>query len=105
MQWTQGGFVQANGTVPDAGVTKGGYVDAEAFEAVQHEPARPTQPRRKPPAPKNVVALAKARLKEIMLELKRMPPLEKERDELRRLIAAAENKPLATVREIKRSVG
>jgi hypothetical protein len=49
--------------------------------------------------------MAKARLREVKSELRRMKALEKERDELERLIGAAEGKPRAVVREIKRSAG
>lgn len=69
--------------------------------------ARPVapKPRAKKLAPKNVVALAKARLREVKAELRRMKALEKERAELERLIAAAEDKPRAVVHELKRSAG
>lgn len=44
-------------------------------------------------APVNVVKLAKARLRDVERELKRMRLLEGERDELRRLLDAATRKP------------
>lgn len=50
--------------------------------------------------PLNVCKLARARLKEIEREIKRLQSLEKERDELRRLLDAAKTKPLAVVRGI-----
>ena len=58
-------------------------------------------------SPKDVVALAKARLKEVKAELRNKAALEKERDQLERLIAAAEDKKprAAVVREIKRNAG
>jgi hypothetical protein len=58
-------------------------------------------------SPKDVVALAKARLKEVKAELKNKAALEKEKAQLERLIAAAEDKKprAAVVREIKRNAG
>lgn len=52
----------------------------------------------------NVLKLAKARLKEVKAELKRMKALEQEKLELERLIAAAQNKAprVASVRAIKK---
>lgn len=108
MQWTGSGFVPAVGIVPNAGAVKDGFVG--------NEPARmsvaiPTpQVRREVPtvaaSPKNVVAMAKARLREVKAELRRLKALEKEKGELERLIAAAEAKPpKSNLREIKRSVG
>lgn len=59
-----------------------------------------------PEKPQNIVALAKKRLAEVKVELRRMKALEKERVELERLIDAAKNKPRAVIREIqKRSAG
>jgi hypothetical protein len=108
MQWTAGGFVPANGTVPNAGEVKGGFVAPSAYD-VEPDEVIVTRVLRKPapkPAPKNVVALAKARLREVKTELRRLKALEKEKGELERLIAAAENKsPKSNLREIKRSAG
>lgn len=56
-------------------------------------------------APTNVVALAKARLRDVKKELRRMKALEKERDELERLVAAAERKPKTVLREVKTTAG
>lgn len=53
-----------------------------------------------PKKPLNVVKAAKARLREVNREIKRLRALETERDELQRLLAAAENKPRAIVRDI-----
>lgn len=104
MQWTGAGLVPAVGIVPNAGEVKGGFVAADTA-VVQHaqQPVFVQQPRK--PAPKNVVALAKARLREVKAELRRLKALEKEKGELERLIAAAENKPKSNLREIKRSAG
>ncbi len=52
--------------------------------------------------PQDIVKLAKARLREVQQELKRLTKLQKERDELTRLIAAAEARPLAVVREMSK---
>jgi hypothetical protein len=94
MQWTAGGLVPAIGVVPNAGETKPGAV-SEGFVVVS-DPELVERVLRKPapkPAPKNVLALAKARLREVKTELRRLKALEKEKGELERLIAAAENKP------------
>jgi hypothetical protein len=68
-------------------------------------PARATEPvpasKSKPLKTTNVLALAKARLKDVNKELRRMKALEKERAELERLIAAAQTKPKAVVAAIK----
>lgn len=59
-------------------------------------PAVVESPRRKPaqrkaatPSPANIISLAKRRLRDVERELARLRKLEVERDELRRLIAAA----------------
>ena len=89
---------------------------AENFQAVYDPPAEaevaPRPSSKKSPAapakevsPKNILALAKARLRDVKAELRRMKALEKERGELERLITAAENKPRAVVRDIKRTAG
>lgn len=106
LQWTQGGFVPAIGVIPNPDATKGGYADtgpSDALDEVYVPPVRAKQAKK--PAPKNVVALAKQRLREAKAELKRLRAVEKEVAELERLIAAAENKPKAVVRELKRSAG
>jgi hypothetical protein len=54
---------------------------------------KPKKAIKSPSKPINVLALAKARLKEVKAQLKEMKALEDERDELERLITAA-SKPL-----------
>ena len=105
MQWTAGGFVPANGHVPNAGEVKGGFASSD--QDVGTSEYVPTPARKPAPklAPKNVVALAKARLRDVKAELRRLKALEKEKGELERLIAAAENKPKPNLREIKRTAG
>ncbi len=114
MQWTSGGMVPAN-------VTKTSRVapvdpDDDDLDELEDDVApspRPATPARrvavrpaKPLAPKDVVRLAKARLREVEAELKRMRRLELERAELQRLLAAAKSGPRAVVRELpKRSAG
>lgn len=71
----------------------------------QQPPAMAQKPAAKAPAPMNIIALAKARLKEVKAELKRMKALEKECGELERLLEAANKKPRAVVRELKRAAG
>jgi hypothetical protein len=53
-----------------------------------------------PISPKDVVRLARARLREVEREIKRIHKLETERDELKRLLDAAAGKPLALVRSL-----
>jgi hypothetical protein len=109
MQWTGGGFVPATGAVPDAGVTKGGFVQGGEIFVPEVQAAIVRHRNRQAAVvtgPRNVVAMAKARLREVKSELRRMKALEKERGELERLIAAAESKPAkSNLREIKRSAG
>ncbi len=63
-------------------------------------PIKPAHPAKQPTKPLNVLKAAKARLREVERDLKRLAKLEVERDELKRLIHAAENKPCAIVRDI-----
>lgn len=83
------------------------FAAIEGKTTIEAEPAQaPTPPKAaKPIKPQNIVSLAKARLREVKTELRRMRALEKERDELERLIKAAENAPRATVTNLKRSAG
>lgn len=57
-------------------------------------------PKPSPIAPKDVIRLAKARLKEVEREIRRIQKLETERDELKRLLDAAAGKPIAIVRSL-----
>lgn len=54
-------------------------------------------------APINVLRLARARLRHVNAELKRMSKLQSERDELKRIIDAATRKP-AAVRSLRNAV-
>lgn len=54
----------------------------------------------KPLKPRDVVKLAKARLKDVNREIARLHKLERERDELKRLIDAADGRPVALVRSL-----
>lgn len=57
-------------------------------------------------APKDVIKLARARLRDVDREIKLLKKLEVERDQLRRLLDAATNRPRALVHELpKRSAG
>lgn len=57
-------------------------------------------------SPADVIKLARARLRDVEKEIRRCKALEKERDQLRRLLDAADAKPRAVVRELpKRSAG
>jgi hypothetical protein len=76
----------------------------EDNEAAQIAPIANARKPLKPLAPKNVVQLAKARLKDVKKELRRMQGLEKERAQLERLINAAEDKT-PRLAAIKRSAG
>ena len=55
--------------------------------------------------PKDVISLARARLREVKAELRRMRALDRERQQLERLLKAADGKPLAVVRDMKRPTG
>lgn len=89
--------------------------DGDSFEARTTEIAeriarrvsapKPPVRRAKDDKPVDVVKLAKARLRQVEVELRRMRKLEVERDKLRRLVEAADNRPRAVVRDIKRSAG
>lgn len=110
LQWSRGGLVPAGSVVVSSDEPVGAFVpsmDVEDTPRTLFVEAREAKPKKKaPPAPTNIVALAKARLKEVKQELRRMKALEKECGELERLIAAAEDtKPRAVVRELKRSAG
>ena len=63
---------------------------------------RPLQAKQ-PDKPINVVSLARRRLREVKREIKRLRKLEAERDQLQRLINAADGKPVAVVTELRRS--
>lgn len=112
MQWSGnlGGFFPANGMMPaapaqpdplttGAGLSASGALPVLLENRESHAP-RPVRQVTKSP---NVVALARARLREVKSELRRMKALEKERAELERLLAAA--KPPRAKREPKRSAG
>lgn len=71
------------------------------FAPLPQQTQAPTPKTQKPLKTTNVLVLAKARLKEVNKELRRMKALEKERAELERLIAAAQTKPKAVVAAIK----
>ena len=55
--------------------------------------------------PINVVKLARARLREVQRGIKQLRKLEKERDELERLIRAADGKPVAVVANLRTAKG
>ncbi len=76
--------------------------NADLFRAPERvAPARPQPTKRiARDKPLNVVKAAKARLREVERDLKRLRKLEVERDELKRLIHAAVTKPCANVRDI-----
>lgn len=111
MQWSRGGLVPVGSVVPSTEDDEpvGAYVPVMMMNtaSVAAQPqAAPRETKKKPATPKDIVGLAKARLKEVKQELRRMKTLEKECGELERLIAAAEDtKPRAVVRELKRSAG
>lgn len=105
MVWTANGLVPAKGYVPSAETQPGAVQDVP--EKVAEAPVFVVPVKLGTAVnPKNVVALAKARLREVKSELRRLKALEKEKGELERLIAAAVNKPQKTnIREIKRNAG
>lgn len=119
MQWTPQGLIPAMTSARVGGIQGARVVgaiqldeDDDDVEDASSELTRPApratvrKPVAKLPTPKDVVKLARARLREVKRELRRMRGLEEERAELERLINAAENKPRAVVRELpKRTVG
>jgi hypothetical protein len=88
-----GGFFPANGVLPT--------------ELAESRPPTVTSRKSTPkPTPKNIVSLARARLREVKSELQKLKALEKERAELERLIAAAEDKkPRTQLRAVTKSAG
>jgi hypothetical protein len=54
---------------------------------------------------RDIVRELRARLRDVEGEIRTRKTLETERDQLRRLIAAAQGKTIAPVRELKRSAG
>ena len=94
-----GSMVPANGLAPVN--TQASQARGELVEYAQVEPSRKSVNLVRRPAPKlvpkNIISLAKARLREVKAELKRMAALEKERGELERLIEAAEGRKQARV--------
>ena len=115
LQWTPDGMVAAiTGSNDVAGATvhapppkraadegEEDDDDDDIYGAPPSAAPRPsgTQPRKAQPLgpPPNVVKLARERLREVEKELRVRRKLEAERDELKRLIAAATNKPRAAV--------
>lgn len=115
LQWTPSGMVPAlNGPVANASsrailppAVSTAAPDDDDEDAPLIAVVRPARrPAPKGATPKDVVRMARARLRELETELKRLRRLEKERDELRRLVEAAKAKPRAVLRELpKRSAG
>ncbi len=99
-QFTPGGGIVAAGDADDddaiVPANAALFAQPERVEAPKAQPAR----RISFDKPLNVVKAAKARLRDVEREIKKLRALEKERDELRRLLDAATNKPRAIVREI-----
>ena len=99
MQWSQklGRLVPAIGNEAQSGAWDQG--EEENFPIspppyASQTAQAPTRVAQKPAQrPLNVVALAKARLRDINIELRGHEALKKERDELERLIKAAQKKP------------
>lgn len=91
-------------------VVKPDYGNGETFTLGTPEsatlPAAPKQQARlaSPTSPRSVIAGARARVKEIKTELKRLRALQTELGELERLLKAAKQKPTPSVRSL-RSVG
>lgn len=71
---------------------------------VEPNPVKRSDPSKpKPLSTQNVLTLARARVREIKGELKRMRALERELAELQRLIKAAKEKPAAKLTSIRRT--
>jgi hypothetical protein len=104
MQWLGGRMVPAVGHGETfEGDDEDSIESASTLEAPRVKVA--LKAKAKPATPANVIQLARARLRDVEREIKRLRRLEKERDKLKRLLDAASNKPRAVVRDIKRSAG
>ncbi len=107
LQFTPGGIVAVSSQIAGEGNETIIPANPDMFRApvAVREPVA-VQPQAQPAKrisfdkPINVLKAAKARLRDVNRELKRLGKLEVERDELKRLIHAAENKPCAIVRDI-----
>ncbi len=115
MQWSSeaGALVPATGFLPSAkGIASSNVPsneplddDEDAAPSIAMTPRRQAHAKAKAPRAVNVVQLAKSRLRDVKRDLRRMKALEKERAQLERLIDAADGKPRAVVRDIKRTAG
>lgn len=83
-----------------------------ASDAVHGVPRALSQPSRKQPqrqevrkelTERDIIKAVRAELHDVEREITRLEKLAKKRDALRRLLAAADNRPLAVVRELSRA--
>lgn len=70
---------------------------ASAAPALPQAAHAPAPAEREPLSPRDLVREAKARIRAIDTELRRLSALQRERDELQRLVLAAKKKPAAVV--------
>ena len=93
------------GTLETGGVTRRDLQpQLPGFEAprLQLKPAK-RQSKAFADVPLDVIKLAKRRLRYVKSEIRRLRKLEAERDQLERMLNAADARPVAAVRELKRS--
>lgn len=104
------GNVQAQpvGTLEEKSQTPQVPQATQPQQSFRLEPPQPKQPKRAvgpqpAEAPLDVIKLAKRRLRFVKAEIKRLRKLEKEQAQLERILSAADGKPVAVVRELRRS--
>jgi hypothetical protein len=89
------------GQVPDAVVAGGAFLAQIRAQRVEQQPAPAHAARSaKTLRPGDVIGAAKARIREIKAALREHARLERELTELQRLVAAAKQKPRASIRAI-----
>jgi hypothetical protein len=76
---------------------------ARSAPSPESRPQAQPQAKPKPLTQRDIIKAARAELRSIEREIKRLQKLTKQRDALRRLLAAADNQPLAVVREFSRA--
>ncbi len=89
----------AGATVEVVGLAPQQPVQSEAVR-VQLQPRQAANIQPAELKPVNVIRLARARLREVERDIKRLKKLEVERDELKRLLDAAAHKPARTLRSL-----
>lgn len=98
-----GGLIEVHedGTTTRIQPLVAGSREPEEEAPVAPKRAAPTTSKKR--STRDIVRELKARLRQVNAEIRSRKSLEKERDQLTRLIAAAHGKTIAPVRELKRS--